>query len=106
MKRIEKRERENLGRIFYIMIQTNNTSFTNPLSLHFGKTLIINIIQVASIETLLPVYKVGIIMDWDIVGGVSMSVSRLIGSCYEIREFKMAGGLKRIREVMKIIRTH
>ena len=104
MKRSEKRERENLARIFYTMIQTN-LSFTNSLSLHISKTLVINIIQVASIETLLPVYKVGVIMRWDIVGEVSMSIS-LLESHYEIREFKMAGGLKRIREVMEIIRTH
>ena len=104
MKRSEKRERENLARIFYTMIQTN-LSFTNPLSLHISKTLVINIIQVASIETLLPVYKVDVIMGWNIVGEVSMSVS-LIESRYEIRKFKMVGGLKRIREVMKIIRTH
>ena len=103
MKRSEKRERENLARIFYTMIQTN-LSFTNSISLHIGETLVINIIQVSSIETLFPVY-IGVIMGWDIVGEVSMSVS-LLESRYEIRKFKMAGGLKRIREVMKIIRTH
>jgi hypothetical protein len=106
MKRSEKRERENLARIFYTMIQTI-PSFTNSLSIRISKTLVINIIQVASIETLLPVYKVSVIMGWNIIGEVSMSVS-LLGSRYEIeiREFKMAGGLKRIREVMEIIRTH
>lgn len=104
MKRSEKRERENLARIFYTIIQAN-LSFTSPLTLRINKTLVISIIQVASIETLLPVYNISVIIGWNIVGEVSMSVS-LLGSHYEIRKFKMAGGLKRIREVMEIIRTH
>ena len=77
------------------------------MSIRISKTLAINIIQVSSIETLLPVYKVGVIMGWDIVGEISISVS-LLGSRYEIeiREFKLAGGLKRVREVMELIKAN
>lgn len=101
MKRSEKRERENLGRIFYTIVQANSP-FLDPLSIHFGKTLVITIIQTASIETPLPVYKVGVMIGWDIVGEASITVNKW-SSCYEVNNFKMEGGLKRIREIKKII---
>ena len=78
MKRSEKRERENLGRIFY------------------------TIIQIASIETPLPVYNVGVMIGWNIVGEASITVNEW-SSRYEVNRFKMEGGLKRIREIKKII---
>ena len=101
MKRSEKRERENLARIFYTIIQTN-LSFTSPLTLHIGKTLVINIIQVAPIETPLPVYNIGVMIGWNIVGEASITVNKW-SSRYEVNKFKMVGGLKRIREIKKII---
>ena len=104
MKRSEKRERENLARIFYTMIQTN-PSIANPLSLHIGKTLIITIIPTASIETLFPIYNIGVMIGWNVVGEVSITINKW-SSRYEVNKFKMVGGLKRIREVMEIIRTN
>ena len=104
MKRSEKRERENLARMFYTIIQTNSP-FLDSLSIHFGKTLVITIIQVASIETPLPVYKVGVMIGWNIVGEASITVNDW-SSCYEVNKFKMEGGLKRIREVMELIKVH
>ena len=101
MKRSEKRERENLARMFYTIIQTNSP-FLDPLSIHFGKTLVITIIQTASIETPLPVYNVGVMVGWNIVGEASITVNKW-SSCYEINKFKIEGGLKRIREIKKII---
>ena len=101
MKRSEKRERENLGRIFYTIIQINSP-FLDPLSIRFGKTLVITIIQVASIETPLPVYNVGVMVGWNIVGEASITVNKW-SSSYEVNKFKMEGGLKRIREIKKII---
>lgn len=101
MKRSEKRERENLGRIFYTIIQINSP-FLDPLSIRFGKTLVITIIQVASIETPLPVYNVGVMVGWNIVGEASITVNEW-SSSYEVNKFKMEGGLKRIREIKKII---
>lgn len=100
MKRSEKRERENLARIFYTIIQTNSP--LDSLSIHFGKTIVIKIIQVASIETPLPVYNVDVMVGWNIVGEVSITVNKW-SSRYEVNKFRMEGGLKRIREVMKII---
>lgn len=104
MKRLEQRERENLGRIFYTIIQTNSP-FLDPLSIQFGKTLVIKIIQIASIETPLPVYNVGVMIGRDIVGEASITVNKW-SSCYEVNKFKMKGGLKRIREVMKLIKAY
>ena len=101
MKRSEKRERENLARIFYTIIQTNSP-FLDSLSINFGKTLVITIIHIASFETPLPVYKVGVMLGWDIVGEASITVNKW-SSRYEVNKFKMDGGLKRIREIKKII---
>ena len=101
MKRSEKRERENLVRMFYTIIQTNSP-FLDSLSIHFGKTLVITIIQIASIETPLPVYNVGVMVGWNIVGEASITVNEW-SSRYEVNKFKMEGGLKRIREIKKII---
>ena len=101
MKRSEKRERENLARMFYTIIQTNSPFF-GPLSIHFGKILVITIIQTASIETPLPVYNVGVMIGWNIVGEASITVNEW-SSRYEVNKFKMEGGLKRIREIKKII---
>ena len=100
MKRPEQRERKNLGRIFYTIIQINSP-FLNSLSIRFGKTLVITIIQVASIETPYPVYNVGVMVGWNIVGEASITVKEW--SLYEVNKFKMEGGLKRIREIKKII---
>ena len=106
MKRLEQRERENLARIFYTIIQTNSP-FLDSLSINFGKTLVITINQVASIKTPLPVYNVGVMVDWNIVvvGEASITVNKW-SSRYEINKFKMEGGLKRIREVMELIKAH
>lgn len=101
MKRSEKRERESLAKIFYTIIQTNSP-FLDSLSINFGKTLVITIIQVVSFETPLPVYKVGVMLGWDIVGEASITVNKW-SSRYEVNKFKMDGGLKRIREIKKII---
>ena len=101
MKRLEQRERENLGRIFYTIIQTNSP-FLDSLSIRFGKTLVITVIPVASIETPLPVYNVGVMVGWNIVGEASITVNEW-SSSYEVNKFKMEGGLKRIREIKKII---
>jgi hypothetical protein len=101
MKRSEKRERENLARMFYTIIQTNSP-FLDPLSIHFSKTLVITIIQTASIETPLPVYNVCVMVGWNIVGEASITVNEW-SSRYEVNKFKMEGGLKRIREIKKII---
>ena len=103
MKRSEKRERENLGRVFYTIIQTNtNSPLLDSFSVYFGKTLVITIIRVASIETPHPVYSVGVMVGWNIVGEASITVNEW-SSRYEVNKFKMEGGLKRIREIKKII---
>ena len=99
MKRLEQRERENLGRMFYTILQANSP-FLDHLSIHFGKTLLITIIRIA--ETPLPVYNVGVMVGWNIVGEVSITVNNW-DSRYEVNKFKMEGGLKRIREIKKII---
>lgn len=39
---------------------------------------------------------------WNIVVGASIIVNQW-SSCYEVNKFKMEGGLKRIREIKKII---
>ena len=87
--------------MFYTIIQTNSP-FLDSLSIHFGKTLVITIIQIASIETPLPVYNVGVTIGWNIVGEASITVNEW-SSHYEVNKFKMEGGLKRIREIKKII---
>ena len=104
MKRSERRERENLVRIFYTIIQTiqTNSPSLNFIPIHFGETLVITVIQIASTETPLPVYNVGVMIGRDIVGEASITVNKW-GSRYEINKFKMEGGLKRIREIKKII---
>ena len=99
MKKLEKRERENLVRIFYTIIKDNNYSF----SFVRGK-FEINIQQVAILETPLPTYSIVIIKASEtyITLAISFSISMGYGK-YEVRNFKSINP-NVIREVIKAMK--
>ena len=100
MKRLEKRERENLVRIFYTIIKDNDCSFT-----FVSGNFQINIQQSAIPETPLPTYNIVIIRTdetyFEFV--ISFSISMGYGN-YEVRNFKLAVNPNVIKEVIKAIK--
>ena len=101
MKRLEKRERENLSRIFYTIIKNNNCSFS-----FIRGNFQINIQQVAIPETPLPTYNIVVIKTeetyFEFV--ISFSISMGYGK-YEVRNFKSTTGCKVIKEVIKVMKN-
>jgi hypothetical protein len=101
MKRLEQRERENLGRIFYTMIRV---SPDNPISPDFGRYRI-RIELIFSPDTLLPIYIVGVIKDKEyLIVKTSILIDQFSGS-YDIKEFKVTGGLMTLRGVLEEIKN-
>lgn len=104
MKRPEKRERENLGRIFYTMIKVS-PSPNNPISPDFGRYRI-RIEPIFSLDTpLLTNYVVGVIKDKEyLIVKTTISISQF-SSFYDIKEFKVTGGLMTLRDVLGEIKN-
>ena len=102
MKRLEKRERENLSRIFYTIIKNNDYSFTFTFA---RGNFQLNIQQSAIPETPLPTYKITVIRTdetyFEFV--ISFSISMGYGN-YEVRNFKLAVNPNVIKEVIKAIK--
>jgi hypothetical protein len=101
MKRLEQRERENLGRIFYTMIRV---SPDNPISPVFGRYRI-RIEPIFSLDTLLPTYAVGVIKDKEYLIIKTTILINQFSSSYDIKEFKVTGGLMTLRDVLGEIKN-
>jgi hypothetical protein len=100
MKRLEKRERENLVRIFYTIIKNNDYSFT-----FVSGNFQINIQQSAIPETPLLTYNIAVIRTDETYFEFVISFSISMGyEKYEVRNFKSLGGCKVIREVIRAMK--
>ena len=101
MKKLEKRERENLSRIIYTIIKV---SLSAPLILVRGK-FEIRIQRFDIPETPLPTYSIVIIRTDETYFEFVISLSISLGyEKYEVRNFKSLGGCKVIKEVIKAMK--
>ena len=101
MKRKEVRLREELGRIFYTIIKL---SPNNPISPNFGRYRI-RIEHVFNMDSLFPTYVVGIIKDKEYLIIKTIIHINQFSSFYNIKEFKVTGGLMTLREVLGEIKN-
>jgi hypothetical protein len=101
MKRLEQRERENLGRIFYTMIRV---SPDNPISPDFGRYRI-RIEPIFTLNTFFPTYVVGVIKDKEYLIIKTIFHINQFSSSYDIEEFKVTGGLMTLRDVLGEIKN-
>ena len=96
MKRLEQRERENLGRIFYTMIRV---SPDNPISPDFGRYRI-RIGSIFTLDTFFPTYVVEVIKNKEYPIIKTTILINQFSSSYDIKEFKVTGGLMTLRDVL------
>ena len=103
MKRLEKRERENLSRIFYTIIK-NNDDYSFKSTFVRGN-FHISIQQVAIPETPLPTYSIVIIREDRTYFELIISFSISIGNYgnFEVRNFKSTNP-NVIKEVIKAMK--
>ena len=102
MKKLEKRKRENLSRIFYTIIKNND----NDRYFTFVRgSFKINIQQVAIPETPLPTYSIVIIRTDETYHTLAISFLISMGyGKYEVRNFKLAVNPNVIKEVIMAIK--
>lgn len=102
MKRLEKRERENLSRIFYTIIKNNDYSFTFTFA---RGNFQLNIQQSAIPETPLQTYKITVIRTDETYFEFVISFSISIGNYgnFEVRNFKSTNP-NVIKEVIKAMK--
>lgn len=101
MKRKEVRLREELGRIFYTIIKL---SPGYPISSDLGRYRI-RIESIFTLDSLLPTYAVGVIKDKEYLIIKTVIHINQFSSSYDVREFKVTGGLMTLREVLGEIKN-